>query len=370
MINKVSYFKPAGLNSWETFLENLYSDNTQGIFLMVAEETEFIYQMLQPLFRQYNIPIFGGIFPGVIYEDCHYTEGVVGCAIGCPMNLDIIHQLNKFTGFPTETSTSEESMLILIDGRSRNITKFLNTIFETTTCQGFIGGGAGTLHSGHEQHVLFSQNDFFNNGAIIVNFKSYIGIKVSHGWQPMYGPLVVNRSHGNKIMEINWQSAFSTYQKVLKAEANISIEQEEFFNIAKGYPFGMVKMDGSIIVRDIIHLKDDGSLVTVGEIPENSIIMLLQGSSEDLINSASNVAKHISSKYNTTGGRRMNYLLVDCISRALYLGEDLKKELQTVREHISTDSNLFGFLSFGEIASNGDRYLEFYNKTTVVGVCE
>ena len=55
-------------------------------------------------------------------------------------------------------------------------------------------------------------------------------------------------------------------------------------------------------------------------------------------------------------------LLIDCISRVLYMGSDFSEEL------LEIDPNKIGFgaLTLGEIANNGDSFLEVYNKTAVV----
>ena len=55
---------------------------------------------------------------------------------------------------------------------------------------------------------------------------------------------------------------------------------------------------------------------------------------------------------------------IDCISRVLFMEDNFKKELEAVSDGVFT----FGALTIGEIASMGDAYLEFYNKTAVVAV--
>jgi len=52
----------------------------------------------------------------------------------------------------------------------------------------------------------------------------------------------------------------------------------------------------------------------------------------------------------------------------LYLEEAMEREIRTIRDALPPGTPIFGFLSLGEVASRGDRYVEFYNKTTVVGV--
>lgn len=369
MISKAVFCASTTLESWRSFLSDLLVEGTQGILLLVGEHTQFDYERLRPLFQEYDVPIFGGVFPGLIYEDVLYAEGVVGCSISQPILLEVIPALDDFRGFSCETVASNDSVFILVDGRASNISKFLNNIFETSgSRRGFIGGGAGSLRVQHD-HVLFYQETWIDQGAIVVRAKGSIGVGISHGWQPLVGPLVVNSAQGNAVKEINWQRAFPFYQQILLENEQVLVEQGDFFAVAKSYPFGMVKMDGSIIVRDAMEVQADGSMLLIGEIPQNSIIVLLQGEKEKLITTAGDAVQQAFQRYRQfTGERAEHALLVDCISRALFLGEDFSEELREIRKHIPDSVPLFGFLSFGEIASNGDRYLEFYNKTTVVGV--
>ncbi|MFN2343877.1 MAG: hypothetical protein ABR542_10995, partial [Desulfonatronovibrio sp.] len=63
---------------------------------------------------------------------------------------------------------------------------------------------------------------------------------------------------------------------------------------------------------------------------------------------------------------KSSMILIDCISRVLFMENDFSMELSAVDDRALT----FGALTLGEIANTGDSYLEFYNKTAVVGVLE
>ncbi len=56
---------------------------------------------------------------------------------------------------------------------------------------------------------------------------------------------------------------------------------------------------------------------------------------------------------------------MDCISRVLFLEDKFKNEIDAVSDH---DSTTVGVLALGEIANTGKDYLDFYSKTTVVGL--
>ena len=62
-------------------------------------------------------------------------------------------------------------------------------------------------------------------------------------------------------------------------------------------------------------------------------------------------------------------MVADCISRSIYLGDDFEQELGRATAKLRSaapNAPLAGALTLGEIASIGDRYLEFLNKSFVV----
>lgn len=368
MFGRAAHFNPTNRQDWRQFLTSLRSKELYGIFLMVSEMTPFDFDDVRPVFREMGVPVFGGVFPGIIYGDSWYREGITGCGIERPVSVKVVRNLGIFEGLSGD-ETSAGTFLVIVDGLARNISSFLEVLFETCSGKkGFIGGGAGSLGPDRKT-VLFTQEECFSDGALLIGIECPVGVGVSHGWEPMYGPLVANSTEGNILVELNWQPAFLSYRQILEEKAGITIRSENFFEIAKQYPFGMAKIDESFVVRDPIRLEDENSIVLVGEIPEHSVVMILKGDPDKLINAAGEAAnKALVCLREQTGSSGRGALVIDCISRVLYLGDDISRELRTIRTNIPQDLNVFGFLSLGEIASSGDKYLEFYNKTTVVGV--
>jgi hypothetical protein len=157
------------------------------------------------------------------------------------------------------------------------------------------------------------------------------------------------------------------YREVVDADSGTRLTKKDFFNIAKAYPFGIYSEGGEDIVRESIAANEKGQLVCVGEVPENAMLSILKGTKSSLIQAAGQATEAC----RHPDGRKIRCcLVIDCISRVLFLKDDFTEELATVQtgiSSISTDIIPEGILTLGEIASYGAGIPEFLNKSIVVG---
>ena len=145
----------------------------------------------------------------------------------------------------------------------------------------------------------------------------------------------------------------------MQAHAGHAPRPDNFFAVAKAYPFGIHKLGSEVVVRDPISVGADGSLTCVGEVATGSFVHLLHGEPAALIAAAGQAAAKANS-----GGRPDDLrLFIDCISRMLFLEQRFAEELAAVYD----ETPLIGVLAIGEICNNGQDYPEFLNKTAVIG---
>jgi len=156
----------------------------------------------------------------------------------------------------------------------------------------------------------------------------------------------------------------------VEARSGKTFTEDNYFDIAKGYPFGILKDDAEcIIVRDPLTVNDKGELVCVGELEDNTVVDILNGNEDSLVSAAKSAAKDSIKK--ATMPRKA--ILIDCISRILFLEDNFYKELTAITSTLEKsfdDISIGGALTLGEISSYGEGFLEFYNKTVVVGLFE
>jgi len=321
-----------------------------------------------------GIDFIGGIFPGIIHGDKRYEEGAV------MMTMPVLKKPFLIKGLDTEEIelpdfgevfgedlSTQYTAMILVDGLTSNIALFLAEMFnQLGNSVHYFGGGGGSL-SLQQEPCLFCPEGFFQDAAIVSFVKLESNLGVRHGWKEIKGPMVATRTEKNIIIELNWENAFDVYRETVEADSGRKLTAENFFDIAKGYPFGIRKEGEEHIVRDPIAVNEKGELICVGEVPENTALSIMKGNRESLIRAAGQAADDCLG--GQKGGLRLS-LIADCISRVIFLEDDFSRELEAVNNRIqSVDAKQtpLGMLTLGEISSYGEGFLEFFNKTIVVG---
>jgi len=294
--------------------------------------------------------ILGALFPKIIYEGNLYDEGFVILGIDEEIEIKRVDLNNLDLDFEID----KKSAFIFVDAFSKNIGEFMEEVYFNFSEITFIGGGAGSLDF-IQRPVVFTNEGIFQNQAVIGFFDKELSLNVKHGWVSVSEPMLVTKANKNILKEIDYKNAYEVYSSFLKNNFNVTINKDNFFDIAKSFPFGIKKEDSEIVVRDPISVNENNELVLVGDISENSYLEILKGEKDNLINAAKEASSVAKDKDIT--------IFIDCISRVLFLGDDFQKEINEVKKN---SKNLIGALTLGEIASK-DEVLEFYNKTSVIG---
>lgn len=369
------YLENPEINELLQATNELEIQSGESLFLMFGEKQVIDFHSLQSELTSLNIDFFGGIFPGIIYRNLQSNQGCILLKLKTLHPPILIQGLETpdfdLPDFPSLDSeeTNKKTVLTLVDGLTSNIATFLSEIHNVLgNTVNFIGGGAGSL-SLVQRPCVFTNQGLFQDAAIVcfLDYQSKMGVR--HGWQQLEGPIVATRTDKNIIHELNWQNAFEVYSSVVNADSTTSIGTENFFDIAKGYPFGIFKEDSENIVRDPISVDENGALICVGEVPENTVLYILKGDREALIASARKAVEDTLTPTDDSS-EIVDTLIVDCISRTLFLEEGFSEELKVVLDSVHQkhpNINPSGVLTLGEISSYGEGFLEFFNKTIVVG---
>lgn len=366
------YFESEGtLEAFAALLAAASADaRAEGLLILAADANRLDPKAVGPLLQAVEIPIVGGVFPQIIHDGRNHIRGTVivtlpvrprVCTVPGLSDPAVDYEAWLDDHLPEEWD--ESTVFVWADGLSTRIGSLIDALFTVMGgAVNYIGGGAGSL-SFEQRPCLFTNQGMLMDAAVLARMHVESTIGVKHGWSTMSGPYKVTESQGNVIKSLNWEPAFHVYRQAIEAGSGLTITHEGFFALAKRHPFGIKRLDAEILVRDPIVAGEDGSLTCVGDVPTDVFVDILRGSSDALINAAGEALEIATAGYHPD--RRQAIILIDCISRVLYLEEEFSRELDRV---VSTNIPVFGALTLGEIANGGGNYLEFFNKTVVVGM--
>ncbi len=367
--------KTGTLPGFQSILDKtVNNENVEGLLILSCDENDFKPDVIDEILQNVSIPLFGGIFPAIIHGREKLQRGTIIAGLSRKPEVHIVPELsdpnidyeNALDDAFNETG-NDKTMFVFVDGYSRKISSLIESMYDVYGLKfNYIGGGAGSINPSaldmSNTCCLFTNDGLIKDSAVLalVDIKSSIG--VNHGWQKISGPYRVTESKDNAIISLDWKPAFEVYKEIIKEHSGITITHENFFDVAKCFPFGISRIESEIIVRDPFTV-DDNSLIVATEIPQETFVDILTGDNDSIVEAAKK--SYTEAMDNSPEGQNKTIFLIDCISRILFLGDDYSREITAVAQD---DYPLIGALSLGEIADSGGDYMELYNKTCVVGI--
>jgi hypothetical protein len=360
------------LEQFQTIVDSVCSyDDVRSIGVFVCDANDFSPEDIESVLQRVKVPLFGGVFPALINGNQKLEKGSL--VIGLPFDIQVCaieglsnpkQDYDRMLEDLLPDLDACRTLLVFVDGFSARIGSFIEGLFNVFGLEiNYIGGGAGSL-SMNSTPCLFTDNGVLQDSAILIGIDARSGVGVSHGWKSIRGPFKVTEADHNRIISLDWLPAFDVYRQVIASHSGKQIDSDSFYDIASAYPFGITKMEAERVVRDPVLVDEQGALLCVGEVTEGTFVDILNGDDASLINAAGTALTQAQQDFGPMEDSGLIFL-VDCISRALFLDDRFEDELNVA---CRTQRPVAGVCSLGEIANNGQAYLEFYNKTCVVGI--
>ncbi len=344
--------------------------DTRAVLVLACDANAFAPEQVDPILRECPLPLFGGCFPKILTGNQHLDTGTMVVGLRDPVEIAVVkglsddrNDLENDVGRALEDiDCAGRTIFTFVDGLSSRIHTLIEGLFNHLGCScNYLGGGAGSL-SLKQKPCLFTNHGLIEDAAVLAVSDVASGIGVAHGWKPISNVFKLTEARQNRAISLNWEPAFQVYREAVEAHSGLSFDDHPFFDIAKAYPLGILKLDTEMVIRDPICMEKN-ELVCVGEIPKGSFVHIMHGSIDSLIEGAE-IARDTARRSYAMQPITPTLFLVDCISRALFMGDDITQELSTVAQ----DAPTIGAMTIGEIANTGHTCLEFYNKTVVAGL--
>jgi hypothetical protein len=367
------YVDPIGsVQGFEHILQAAVQDGRDGTLLILScDANAFTPEQLDPILRTVTTPIIGGTFPAILHDLTKLDKGTIITTLPCRAHCILIEALGDETmdfieaiDRQIESAPDFRTMVIWVDGLARRINDLICSLFTVFGLEyNYIGGGAGSLSMQSKPCIMTNQG-LKAGAAQIAMLDCPSSVGVCHGWTSLAGPFRITESHGSIIETIDWRPAFDLYRHVLGQSVQVELNRENFFDIAKGYPFGIAKLEAERLVRDPVQVTPEGFLVCAGDVPAGSFVDILRGDVPSLLK-ATHTARQRCDNHRPSGLANPLNIFIDCISRVLFLEDLYPQEIQAA---FTPGQPMVGACTIGEIANTGSEFIEFYNKTAVLGV--
>jgi hypothetical protein len=345
----------------------LNSSDTDLLIVFVSPEyvSQGILDMITRSLRPKRL--VGSSTGAIILSDGVTAHGIAIVGInsdemsfGISVITDINNQDMRRTGFELAKKAigdmqrpQREMFLTFSEGIEKDNTQFIRGIKDV------FGGGfpvIGAISSDdfkYKQLNQFFQDQILQNSTVgvLLGGASAIALGCKHGFKPLGKPRTITQVDGHLIRTIDNKPAVDIYKHFLGAQAD-QLKNVTLNSHAAMYPLGIyTEEDRQYLLRNIIDILEDGSIVCQGGIPQGAEVHLMISNKDSCHQSAVSAAEAVK---NTLGGKQAKLILVfESLARHKILGRSVSGEIMAIREILGPKTPLAGMCSYGEIAPFG-----------------
>lgn len=350
-----------------------------AIFALLPEQESVSIPNLQTLFTQLDIPLIGAVFPELIVDSCFKSNGIYLLCLNYVPFYKLYSQIGSGAADAEfaaariaadcqsilQASEQDATLFMICDALLPNIASLLDHLYlKLGNRMHYAGANAGS-ESFTSIPCLFDHQQFIANGMLILLLQPHSGALLEHGYIAPKQQLFATSTTDNCIQQIDWRPAFTVYQELVLAQFNIEITRENFYQYGVHYPFGIIRANGTLVVRIPVALTDDDSLCCIGEVPEHAILTLLNAPSVDQDKTIQILAQGLQPIPEQSAHE---FLLFYCAGRRLHTGlENSIAELQALKAQTAA-TQIAGALSLGEIGSSACWDYPLFQNATLVGM--
>lgn len=346
-----------------------------GVLAFLPEAEKDQVPLLQACCRAADTPLVGAIFPSLIHGGQFVTEGTLLLRLDGPPRACIIEQLGQdaradaqrisaaIAPLLPEAPPLTPALFLIFDAMVPNIGSLLDGLYLELADRVSYAGVNGGSETFQPMPCLFDGDASYQNAVLAVLLADHPGSVMAHAYPIPKHLVTATSTEGNRINSLNWQPAFEMYQQLISSEYGIDdLNQDNFYQYASHFPFGILRADNEVVVRIPVAITDDGALYCVGEVPANAALVLLRAPEPGNTQCIQELTTLLSQRQQATGGP---LLLFYCAGRRMHLGPDAQRELQQLQQQTGAQA-IMGALSLGEIGSSGGwEYPCFHNATIV-----
>lgn len=344
-----------------------------GMLAFVSEHASACVPLLQELANRHALPLAGAVVPGLIVGNELKKHGFLLVAHTAARSQAIVPLQRRSEGMDegavaelagfVEAHAHEDgkdTLLLFIDAMTPDIGTLLDKLYLNIGNRVRYAGSNVGSEAFRPVRCLFDNTSFVKNAALALLLPNHPGASLAHHYSESRQLGMATGSSTNRIALIDGRPAFDVYRELVADTYGVKLTRENFYQYAVHFPLALHLAEGEPLVRIAVAVDETGCLFCVGEIPEASILSIVQAADPDSNETAREVAAEV--KAHAPDAALMFY----CAGRLLHHGETAaSKELEEIQGALAP-APIFGALSLGEIASyRGQGYPRFHNATIV-----
>lgn len=308
--------------------------------------------------------IIGSTTAGIILSDKIITRGVAVLTISSDemeFGIGAVDDVNSKNSHAAGMTLAQNTLadfakqggrhafLYFADGNFKNSSEFLKGIQEVFGNIFPIVGAGSTDDFHFQSNFQIYKNNVLKNSAtgVIMGGSMSVGVGGRHGWRPLGRPRLIEEVEGNVIKVIDGKYASSLYEEYFGSEMQ-DIGKSHLSKMAILYPLGIfVEGSDEYLLKNAVEIRQDGSIVCQGDVPNGSEVHIMIGSKESCRFAAIDAA-HEANK-NLLGKSAKLIIIVESMARLKLLGRKAFDEVRHIKEIFGSDVPIIGMFSHGEI---------------------
>lgn len=363
----------AALAQWQVLYPQL------GVCALLPEAEKENLSVLQAACAVRNVPLAGGVFPALLKDGEFLTGGVWLLAFE---QMPFFALYDNLSGSGVEAAQAAEkiaadvrsqidhvpeiTLFMLFDAMLPNISTLLDYLYLNLANRVHYAGANAGSETFAPMPCLFDGRRVVQNGLLLLLLKSHKGAILEHGYHAPERTVYASSTEGNRISHIDWRPAFEVYQELVRSQYAVEITQDNFYEHAAHFPFGILRANHHVVVRIPVRLSSDGSLFCIGEVPPNAVLSLLKSPAVDSSETLSVLLDGLTSLNGDPAGCEL--LLFYCAGRRMHLGVEAATVEMGEFSRLSGAAQVGGAVSLGEIGGSTLRGYPLFHNATLVGL--
>ncbi len=357
-------------NGWETVKSEFNpSDSVQLVFVFGHPEYIKVSERYNELKLRYpEAHIVGGSTAGNILDISISDDDIVATAIHLEKSkikvacadVDSSEDLQSITSALVKQLNGPDlqHVFALSDGIYFNGSELANGLNMLDNV--VVTGGLAADQGKFEKTYIMGDSAARPKRIVLVGFfgkNLHTGFGCCSGMREFGANRLITKAEGNVVYEIDNQPALKLYKKYLGEFAENLPASGLRFPLSIRY-----SKESNISIRTLLAINEqDQSLTFAGDLPEGSVVALMRGNIDDLIDGAGKAAEQAS----YSEGKRGIAIIISCVGRKLLMDQLTSEELETVQDTLGENTWMTGFYSNGELApfNKSDKRCKLHNQT-------